>query len=215
VATRCRFEAIHVISKGSPSGGSIASFANYSTSFGKHESSSTKLDSPKSLRWYKNAAEIKLRFVFVLSVASFAFPLQSSSATDCQLQAANWAIMLCSACQDIFKKPGFLYGTQSDNKLHKHTTNTQSVREAALINGCQICAVLCFHFDEDSPEKRPRTELDLKYRIELFDKNNKIAFFYRNCLDKLTVQNLRIIDENGLSFIFNIPLPNRMDLTPT
>lgn len=176
-----------------------------------------KLDPPKSLCWYKNATEIKLTFFFVLSVASFTFPLQSSSATDFQLQAANWAIMLWTACQDIFKKPDFLNGTQSHRiSIYKRTTDTQSVREAALINGCQICAVLCFHFDEDPPEKRPITKLDLEYEIELSNKDDRrIVFWYRNCLDEITVQWLYIIDEKGLSFIFNIPLPNRIHLTPT
>jgi hypothetical protein len=106
--------------------------------------------------------------------------------------------MLCPACHDIFKKPDFLDGTQSDSIFYKHTTDTQSVREAALINGCQICAVLCFHFDEDPPEERPITELDLEYKIKFTDKyDGRINFFYRNCSRSFTVRSLGIRDEKG------------------
>lgn len=124
--------------------------------------------------------------------------------------------MLCTACQDIFKKPDFLNGTQADRKHYKHTIDTQSVREAALINGCQICAVLCFHFDEGSPETRPLTKLDLEYELDVSDKDDRsITFFYRNGLGEDAFKTLHIVDESGLSFIFNIPSPNRIDLIPT
>ncbi len=124
--------------------------------------------------------------------------------------------MLFTACQDIFKKPDFFNSTQSDSKSYKHKTDTQSIREKALINGYKICAVLCFHFDEDPPEERPIMKLNLKYEIELTSKGRrKICFSYRNCLSRFTVQWLDIVEEKGLSFIFNIPLPSRIDLNPT
>ncbi len=123
--------------------------------------------------------------------------------------------MLCTACQEIVKKPELLNG-QSDMEKYKHTADTKSVREAALINGCQICAMLCFHFDEGSPEKRPLTKLDLEYQIDLTDEDERsITFFYRNCLGENAFRTLYIEDERGLSFIFNIPSLNRIDLIPT
>jgi hypothetical protein len=124
--------------------------------------------------------------------------------------------MICTACQEIFKKPEFLHGTQPDLDKYKHTADTQSVREAALINGCQICAMLCFRFDEGSPEKRSLTKLDLEYQIDVSDEDERgITFFYRIFLGENAVQWLQIVDERSLSFIFNIPSPKRIDLIPT
>jgi len=67
------------------------------------------------------------------------------------------AIMLCCTCQEIFRASE-LTQTKIANApafkhtKYKHTEYTRDIRESALHTGCQICAILCMHFNREDPE---------------------------------------------------------------
>lgn len=80
--------------------------------------------------------------------------------------------MLCSACQEIFKKREFVEDKiQHEVGKYEHSTHTRSIREAAIVNGCQICAMLCFHFDVEIPGRQPTEKLNLRYSISPVDRD--------------------------------------------
>ncbi|KAE9376306.1 HET-domain-containing protein [Stipitochalara longipes BDJ] len=55
--------------------------------------------------------------------------------------------MLCSSCQDIFKKPEFFaYVTTETQGKYLHSKYTKSIRDAAH-SSCRIYTMLCLHFD--------------------------------------------------------------------
>ena len=80
------------------------------------------------------------------------------------------ATMLCSTCQEIFRASEFIQAkiTYAVGK-YKHTEYTQDIRESALYTGCQICAILCLHFDREDPQKQPIERLNLRYAIRVDD----------------------------------------------
>jgi hypothetical protein len=62
--------------------------------------------------------------------------------------------------------------------------------------------MLCFHFDEDDPDRRPAEYLDLEYKLYFRDnKPRQIAFSYRNCSSEYTVKFLLIREGRGLRIL--------------
>jgi hypothetical protein len=120
--------------------------------------------------------------------------------------------MLCSDCQDIFNQSIFLDHKVYTGREYKHKTYTRDIREAALINGCQICALLCVHFDREDPENRPLFRLDLSYLIrvvgeapskdkqEVTEKSRfYVTFMYTNQAKRGRFMSQNIDDEKGVS----------------
>jgi hypothetical protein len=110
--------------------------------------------------------------------------------------------MLCSSCQEIFKKARFIDpGVTETLGKNLHSTHTKTVRDAAR-GGCRICTMLFLHFDLGL-ESQPSGDLDLIYwtGAPLPEHNHKfdntLIFRYKNQSRNGWVRVLELREENG------------------
>jgi hypothetical protein len=73
--------------------------------------------------------------------------------------------MICASCENIFSKDELIERKRShETGKYKHSQYTRNIRDTAL-KGCQICSMICDHFDADSAN-RPLEHLNLSYSFE-------------------------------------------------
>jgi hypothetical protein len=119
--------------------------------------------------------------------------------------------MLCFSCQKIFEQAPFGGAKAPDfAERLKHSRYTKTVLDWER-NGCQICSMLCLHFNADLYNE-PLPEMDLEYPIGNPDHYSSITEGMRDIIVRFSYQRrmarrnwpddgykiLRIQEENGL-----------------